>query len=714
MKIQTLPVYSKLADEVPPTLGMKLPKGWRLSQHQVDTYKALVDANGPDIVFNTAMTGDGKSLAGQLPALFSGWDLPLFAMYPTNELIRDQLRQAERTWDAWQQPAFKLAFDSSTLDQLMASGDFGQRGEALLSALRNHDVVFTNPDIFHYVMQMYYVRTGKQGDAPDKVFQPLVHKFQQFIFDEFHIFETPQVVSVINAMLLLLETTIGYRRRFLFQSATPSELMLTYLQRAGLSSIQITGEYLHSGQPPDPRYWRQILQRTEIHFDSVSVEQWLDQHLVDTLLPFFLERRPAAKGAIIVNSVAQAKRITLRLQRELGPYGIIVEENTGLTGRERRARSYHADILVGTSTVDVGVDFQINFLLFESRDAGSFLQRLGRLGRHAGYQRDNQTVSFEGNFQAYALLPPWIIARLFEGTRESPALLRDGDETDRQQLIQAIQSAFPPPADFRRYAKEWGGLQSVRILSALRNPTIRENYAETYQALTTRYEATFDLQLKTCFSKYKRLKEEAPKLLNEVISFRGNSYFECGLLDPNEQGKDQLKTYDLLSLLPNAILAPLTEEEFWQKALQLGAHLKSLQQRDFLSFFQLTGFAAERNNFRIKLLHEIGEWGDNLFGVAILLNGITIEHDFPHSLPGLNGINQKLRQRLIPALLCRGFSHPLEIKRRLRLPMLFPLYSFCSQDQLNGVVAFGREALLLEVVLKYSGLKCSGDAAIIL
>src|SRR5690606_29892263 len=94
MKIQTLPVYSKLADEVPPELGMKLPKGWRLSQHQVDTYKALVDANGPEIVFNTAMTGDGKSLAGQLPALLSGWDLPLFAMYPTNELIRDQLRQA--------------------------------------------------------------------------------------------------------------------------------------------------------------------------------------------------------------------------------------------------------------------------------------------------------------------------------------------------------------------------------------------------------------------------------------------------------------------------------------------------------------------------------------------------------------------------------------------------------------------------------------------
>jgi CRISPR-associated endonuclease/helicase Cas3 len=714
MRIRTLPVYSKLADEIPPELIHKLPTGWQLSQHQVETYRALIDPNGPDILFNTAMTGDGKSLAGQLPSLLSGWHLPLFAMYPTNELIRDQRHQAEQTWTWWQQPALKLSLDSSTLDQMMEGDDFTQRGEALLSALRNHDVVFTNPDIFHYVMQMYYVRTGKRGDAPDKVFQPLVHKSQQFIFDEFHLFGTPQVVSVINAMLLLLETTRGHRRRFLFQSATPNELMLTYLQRAGLSAAQITGQYLHTTQQPDRTSWRQILQQTEIHFDSVSVEQWLDAHLEDTLLPFFCERRPAAKGAIIVNSVAQAQRITLKLKQALAPYGITVEPNTGLTGRERRAASYAANILVGTSTVDVGVDFQINFLLFESRDAGSFLQRLGRLGRHAGYLRDGKIISFEGHFLAYALLPPWIITRLFEGTKEAPAPLVDGGERDRQQLAQAIHTAFPPPADFRGYAKAWGALQSVRVLGALRNPTVRENYAESYQRLTVQYEAAFDLQIGGYFRRFKSLKEESPQLLDEVVAFRGGSYFDCGLLDPNEQGADQVKSYDLLALLPNAELAGLDEAEFWQTAKRLDVNPRPLGQRELLAFFRLTGFASERSNFRIKLQHEIGEWGDHLFGVARVLNGIAIEHDLPQSVPGLNAINQRLRQRSLPALLCRGFSHPLELKRRLRLPMLFPIYPFTSRDRLDGVIAFGREALLLDVALKYSGIQCSGDAAIIL
>jgi hypothetical protein len=40
-----------------------------------------------------------------------------------------------------------------------------------------------------------------------------------------------------------------------------------------------------------------------------TAEEWVEGHLEDILLPFFLERRPGAKGAIIVNSVAAALRL---------------------------------------------------------------------------------------------------------------------------------------------------------------------------------------------------------------------------------------------------------------------------------------------------------------------------------------------------------------------------------------------------------------------
>ena len=56
MRVTTLPVYSRLADpdEVPPEVAEKLPQGWRLSGHQVETYRALVSGEY-DVVFYSAM-----------------------------------------------------------------------------------------------------------------------------------------------------------------------------------------------------------------------------------------------------------------------------------------------------------------------------------------------------------------------------------------------------------------------------------------------------------------------------------------------------------------------------------------------------------------------------------------------------------------------------------------------------------------------------------
>jgi CRISPR-associated endonuclease/helicase Cas3 len=57
MQITTLLVYSKLADEtkLPLEVAQRLPQGWQLSEHQVETYKALCDPS-VDVVINTAMT----------------------------------------------------------------------------------------------------------------------------------------------------------------------------------------------------------------------------------------------------------------------------------------------------------------------------------------------------------------------------------------------------------------------------------------------------------------------------------------------------------------------------------------------------------------------------------------------------------------------------------------------------------------------------------
>ena len=64
--IMLKPVYSCPAAEI--ASDLVLPDGWSLSWHQAETLKALRDPN-VDIVFNTAMTSDGKSLAAYLKVM---------------------------------------------------------------------------------------------------------------------------------------------------------------------------------------------------------------------------------------------------------------------------------------------------------------------------------------------------------------------------------------------------------------------------------------------------------------------------------------------------------------------------------------------------------------------------------------------------------------------------------------------------------------------
>jgi len=59
-QIKLQPVYSCPADDIPQDIN--LPENWSLSWDQLETFKALNNPN-IDVIFNIAMTGDGKSLA---------------------------------------------------------------------------------------------------------------------------------------------------------------------------------------------------------------------------------------------------------------------------------------------------------------------------------------------------------------------------------------------------------------------------------------------------------------------------------------------------------------------------------------------------------------------------------------------------------------------------------------------------------------------------
>lgn len=695
-QIKTLPVYSQLAQqqELPAAIQSKLPEKWRLSMHQLATYQTMQSAEY-DVVFNTSMTGDGKSLAAYLPTLLHS--VPFLAMYPTNELARDQELQLPDAKQRWGGRFRHERITAAHLEEKIAADKLQRKSQAIEFLTDNNQVILTNPDIFHYLAQFFYTR---RDDAPDWLFgRKIAGNFDYFLFDEFHIFSTPQVVSVVNALLMLREISGSQPKRFLFLSATPDELLLDYLQKADFRVQTVNGRYLHTLTPPNLTFWRRIIHATNITFNTQSVEEWVESNWQSILLPFFQEHKPAAKGAIIVNSVATAYRLAAKLKPFMNAAGFSVALNTGLTSDDLKKVSLESDLVIATSTVDVGVDFHINFLVFESRDAGTFLQRLGRLGRH----NDDGRGHVFSAYQAYALVPPFILERLF------PEKLDPDGEYSREALVTAVREVYPSHNTFARYAQEYGRIQCAHLYRSLNRPTVRDTYAQTRKNLKSLYWQIFRININQAVSDYKEWSTTHKLLVEEAQSFRGGSPLQCGIIDEIESASGKLKRYNLMALAANANLTWIGKDEFLRQAKQLTNGAVPFDVDALAGWFRFHGFANERRHISFSLNHPVFDWSADKFGTPQILTKIRLDVE---GVDWINELNRYLEKRQLVVTLC--LAHPLELQRRLYLPPMFELHAFQSPlDGSSGTIAFARQALLLSIALKNSRFDCGGSSAII-
>ena len=170
--------------------------------------------------------------------------------------------------------------------------------------------------------------------------------------------------------MLLIQAT-NRHKKFLFLSATPSDSLLKRLDKAGFRCRVINpideGKYQFpetqaEAEALEADHWRQVARSINLTFvpmepTSKASETWLKENQ-EPILNQFLEH-PGSKGAIILNSIAAVKRLMPVFRGLLCPawfYGS--GKNTGLSGGQEKAESLAADLVIGTSTIDVGVDFK--------------------------------------------------------------------------------------------------------------------------------------------------------------------------------------------------------------------------------------------------------------------------------------------------------------------------------------------------------------------
>ncbi|MBW4525070.1 MAG: type I-D CRISPR-associated helicase Cas3' [Phormidium tanganyikae FI6-MK23] len=703
------PVYSSPALEIPQDI--KLPLGWVLSWHQAETLKALRDPN-VDVVFNTAMTGDGKSLAAFLEVLQG--ECNAIALYPTNELARDQETQTRKYIADFQPPNDPRVTRLSGAElEIYAENEDISKGAAIATRTSQSEVLLTNPDIFHFLHRGAYLLKGQKGDSPDKLWGRIDKDFDLFIFDEFHVYAAPQIASVINTMLLIQVT--NRRKKFLFLSATPDEKLMQRFQDARFRCQVISPLEQNKYQFPetskqqqqlDAEGWRQVVRAIALSFVSLepvakASEIWLKDNAELILQQF--QQHPGSKGAIILNSIAAVKRLTPFFQALLQPYGLIASENTGLSGKSERERSLSADLVLGTSTIDVGVDFKINFLIFESSDAGNFIQRLGRLGRH---DCNTQEVPFDG-FTAYALVPNFLVERLFLG--DKPSLLTEG-VYDRSFFNAAINEKYRQINDFRGYYKRWGAVQSFKLCVDLNHKTIQQQYAGSLKKFQAACETVFDTSLKSVAGRvfgwadeWKQFsgQQTGNPIAEDACSFRGSSPLQCGLYDETELYEaDRYKTYDLPGILGNLEIELWTEAAFLRSLEATAKRTKKpIPKGRFahcLAFMKLKAYREERLNWKFHFPGTLETIAD-AWKVQVL-KGVEI---WQPDNRWVGEINRKLRNRALVSYVLRRPTS--EVRQRLRLPMHFQIYPISDNYSFHDAVApysvaFGQSALLLDTL----------------
>jgi CRISPR-associated helicase Cas3 len=375
--------------------GVKRP----LYPHQV----AILDAwEEHEAFLLLTKTGSGKTAAAALPFLLRTKN-PDFRegavfVYPTNALIEDQERSIRRlaevegieitslTPDAVQkkygsEQVVLVRIDAERLEAFAKAYRFRKpngdwdKGRALTEVLRldRPKIALINPDILYLVYTLAY-RHSAESVATLQAYQTLV-------FDEFHLYGG---VELAHALFLIhLARALHTFKRVLLLSATPDEHTRTWIEKLLRpyvidSSIRTEHPIIGTRQVAYPVN----LECVNIGADVVATAGAQILKLRETLRALRAQSADSEyiPGVVILNSVVNA----IELEDWLVANGFAREEIVPVRGLiSPGARKVQGKTLVvGTSAIEVGIDFKCDYLIFEAGDAAGFMQRFGRVGRH--------------------------------------------------------------------------------------------------------------------------------------------------------------------------------------------------------------------------------------------------------------------------------------------------------------------------------------------
>jgi len=378
-------------------------------QHQLRMRAAILD-DDIDVVGNVNPTGSGKTLSWLAPTIRSGesddgWIV--LATYPTRALIEDQLQSIRARFEQYYSAVWPPRCDGHTLREtdsgpIIDTGDdrflltdqvrsitgkdtvgrltgtvFMEAFEDARSASRAGipTVILTTPDMLS-VLATDRVKSRDAGQFPGLV--------DAIVVDEFHL------ANPRGKRLLPFHLDVYMRltdQRFLdtlvFLSATPDAQVIEQLENAFTTEI-IGPDAASTAEATGAETTREILPETPFHIETrrmFSNGEWLAEK-ADELLEW--HAGDVGQTVAIVDSVREVEVLTDAMQAA-APDDLTVGAVSGWHSDNHQATIDSADIVVGNSALEVGVDFDaIGRLVCTAYDANSAIQRVGRMRARTG------------------------------------------------------------------------------------------------------------------------------------------------------------------------------------------------------------------------------------------------------------------------------------------------------------------------------------------
>ena len=674
--------------------------GFKGFEHQIESDRLIKESESL-FLFNHSPTGSGKTISWLKPALDE--KMKVIAVYPTNALVIDQKTQVDKfisnNKDRYNFHDYHVqAITSELLDQerKLYSDESGlKKGQLLNRIIRKGRgrglILLTNPDILTLALKdAYYEHNIREA----------VRSVDMIVVDEFHLASVKQSDMLLFMMHEMSDDRRTRLKKFVFLSATPNHQIVERARNVKLNVVvfddKSTSLSCSTGHPVLPK----------LKLDVRSGAIYRTYELIKDDLDYFVDlcKRPLddgtrAKTVFILDGIYEVDEIFSVLKDALADQKFHVERVDGLHPATPE-KLIKFDVLISNSSVEVGIDFKVDRLVFSGYSKSKLLQRIGRLRQKDENERC-EAVCFVPNV-------------LYDHLKGLSA--REGSlKLTRKELAEQLDKLMESALDLSLYSRMYSPMESFLYLkSRIKGDAWKDYFGEEHhvKGMPESIQGQEWLRTLSILEKhfldrdidgqmFEWLDDESEKLKDGLLSYRG-SRFQALMFDTTDK---QLKLYDLMYLLRRGRVEFMPSQRFALRLREAYGDIYDAEvkpryesmKRFAAGFCWYSGTLGEETR---KVLFK----GEGAHYKKIMLNaadharkphmvdGFKVETD--PNIPSLSYLNDTLTEyNIFARLIDQSGSY---LKAKFNLGDFFYLYPYSGMRS----VAFGHDALYIDCLIR--------------